>query len=246
MRYLIVTDIHANWEALEAVLDRAGGAYDKVVCCGDLVGYGADPNRAVEWVRANAQWTVRGNHDKACSGGEDLEWFNPLAQASALWTQSTLTPENLTWLRNLPRGPMLLGGFQILHGSPLDEDDYLITQTDAAQLVGYLETSISFFGHTHLQGGFAFKRRDVRRIPQVPGSEDRGTLFLERDQHWMINPGSVGQPRDGDPRAGFALFDDEERLVTYHRVDYDIAGAMTKIRDAGLPELLALRLGAGH
>jgi diadenosine tetraphosphatase ApaH/serine/threonine PP2A family protein phosphatase len=246
VRYLIVTDIHANWEALEAVLARAEGAYDKVLCCGDVVGYGADPNRAVEWVRANAQITVRGNHDKACAGGEDLEWFNPLAQASALWTQSVLTPENLTWLRNLPRGPSLTGGFQILHGSPLDEDDYVITQTDAAQLVGYLETAISFFGHTHLQGGFAFYRRAVRRLAQVPAGEDRAELSLDRDQQWMVNPGSVGQPRDGDPRAAFAVFDDEQRLVTYHRVEYNLDEAMAKIRQAGLPELLALRLAAGH
>ncbi|MGH9673269.1 MAG: metallophosphoesterase family protein [Bryobacteraceae bacterium] len=246
MRYLILTDIHANWEALEAVMARAGGGYDKILCCGDVVGYGADPNRATEWVREHVQATVRGNHDRACTGGADLEWFNPLAQASALWTLAELKEENVEWLQRLPRGPAPVGTFQILHGSPLDEDEYLITPNDASQLIGYLETSISFFGHTHIQGGFSFYRRAVSRLSPVPPGEESAEMHLDKDRQWLINPGSVGQPRDGDPRAAFAVFDARTRMLTWHRVDYDVETAARKIRDAGLPELLALRLVAGH
>jgi predicted phosphodiesterase len=122
VRYLILSDIHSNWEALEAVLADAGGSFDEALCCGDLVGYGADPNRVVEWVRSNVRIVVRGNHDKGCAGLEDLDWFNPIARSAAQWTAAVLAPENLEYLRNLPKGPIPLDSFQILHGSPLDED----------------------------------------------------------------------------------------------------------------------------
>ncbi len=246
MRYLILTDIHSNSEALAAVLDRASGAYDQVLCCGDIVGYGADPNPAADWVRTHCKTVIRGNHDKACAGGEDLEWFNALARASALWTQAVLTPENAAWLASLPRGPAMIGDFQILHGSPLDEDEYLVTQTDASQLLGYLETRVSFIGHTHLQGGFSLHRGGVRRIPPVPPAAELKELDLEPDAYYLINPGSVGQPRDGDPRAAFVIYTPGQRRVAYHRVPYDIDGAQRKIRDAGLPDLLALRLATGQ
>jgi predicted phosphodiesterase len=120
VRYLILSDIHANWEALETVLDRATGKYDEVLCCGDLIGYGADPNAVCDWCRAHVKVVVRGNHDKASVGLEDLEWFNPVAKAAALWTQAALTPENAEYVRNLPQGPITMDGFQIIHGSPLD------------------------------------------------------------------------------------------------------------------------------
>ncbi|MGH9665777.1 MAG: metallophosphoesterase family protein, partial [Bryobacteraceae bacterium] len=134
MRYLILSDIHANWEALDAVLAHAADAYDRILCCGDLVGYGADPNAVVEWVRAKVARVVRGNHDKACSGLEDLEWFNPIARASAEWTLKILSPDNADYLRRLPKGPAAVNGFDIAHGSPLDEDEYLITVNDVAQV----------------------------------------------------------------------------------------------------------------
>lgn len=245
MRYLIVSDIHANWEALEAVLAQAGSDYDRIVCCGDLVGYGADPDRVTEWVRQHVPDVVRGNHDKACAGLEDLEWFNPVARSSAVWTQKIMSLANLDYLHGLGKGPQRVDGFQIVHGSPLDEDEYLVSERDAAQVAPYLDLDVSFFGHTHLQGGFLCHRSGTRYLATTPRGADVDTLQLEKDVPYLINPGSVGQPRDRDPRAAYAFYEPEARLVTFCRVDYDIASAQKKILAAGLPELLALRLEAG-
>ncbi|MCC7237727.1 MAG: metallophosphoesterase family protein [Bryobacterales bacterium] len=246
MRYLILSDIHANLEGLQAVLRESEGAWDRVVCLGDTVGYGADPNACAAFVRENVPHVVRGNHDKACAGLDDLEWFNAAARASALWTQDVLAPENMEWLRGLPKGPLHLDGFQILHGSPLDEDEYLLQAGDAQQLTGYLDTPLSFFGHTHVQGGFMLHRNGVQRIPAVPRKSAHADFAIDPDSYVLINPGSAGQPRDGDPRAAFAIYDDEQRLVRYHRVAYDIAAAQAKIRAASLPDVLARRLSIGQ
>ncbi len=127
MRYLIISDIHANWEALQAVLNSAKGEYDRVLCCGDLVGYGADPNATVEWARANLSTVVRGNHDRACVGLDDLEWFNPVAKAAAIWSMSAITEENAAYIRSLPKGPLAVEDFHVAHGSPLDEDEYMVS-----------------------------------------------------------------------------------------------------------------------
>lgn len=245
MRYLILSDIHANWEALEAVLAHASGAYETVVCCGDLVGYGADPNPVVDWAREAVTAVVRGNHDKACVGLDDLEWFNPVARTAALWTENALTPDNLSYLRNLPKGPLTVDAFQILHGSPLDEDEYLISTLAATQVTAYLEVSPSFFGHTHLQGGFVFRQTGVRRIEKLGPQTEQRLVHLKEDALYLINPGSVGQPRDGDPRAAYLVYDVERRLLEYHRVPYPIQTAQAKIREAGLPGVLADRLTAG-
>jgi predicted phosphodiesterase len=247
VRYLILSDIHSNREALDAVLDAAAGdGYDEAVCCGDVVGYGADPNAAADWVRSHVRSVVRGNHDKACVGLDDLEWFNPAARASAIWTQHVLTPGNLEYLKRLARGPMLVSDFQILHGSPLDEDEYLIAAAEASMVTGYLDTRISFFGHTHLQGGFWLHRSGVRRIGAMSRTEDRQELLLDENSFYLINPGSVGQPRDGDPRAAWAVYDTDHRMIIYRRTEYDLACTQKKIRDAGLPEVLARRLMLGQ
>ena len=243
MRSLILSDIHANWEALEAVLSHASGKYDRILCCGDLVGYGADPNRVVDWVRANVAAVVRGNHDKACAGLDDLEWFNPVAKRAALWTRKSLEADKLEYLKNLPQGPETLGSFQILHGSPLDEDEYVVTEQDAVQVFPYVEQAISFFGHTHVQGGFQANDRLVRLIPGVAG--ESFALEVEKDGLYLVNPGSVGQPRDGDPRAAYAVYDEDHARVMYWRVGYDLAGAQRKIVEAGLPAILATRLATG-
>lgn len=245
MRYLILSDIHANWEALEAVLDHASGRYDEVLCCGDVVGYAADPNRAVEWARENVRFIVRGNHDKAAADLVSLEWFNSSAQAATLWTQRELTAENLDYLRRLPAGPLPIGDLQIFHGSPLDEDGYLVSAEDASQLFGYLDAAVSFFGHTHLQGGFLLYRDGTRRINAVQPGEDGREMTLSEDVLSLINPGSIGQPRDRDPRAAYVLYAPEDRFLTYHRVPYDLEKAQRKIIEAGLPEALANRLGTG-
>ncbi len=163
MRYLVISDLHSNWEALQAVLEDTAGKYDQILCCGDLVGYGADPNPVVDWVRRNVRATVRGNHDRACVGLEDLEWFNPVAQVGTLWTMERLTPDNAEFIRNLPMGPVAVSNFQLIHGSPVDEDDYLVNAADAGGAFPYAESSLIFFGHTHLQaasagGGSRFNR----------------------------------------------------------------------------------------
>lgn len=247
MRYLILSDIHGNQEALSAVLKEAqADGFDAIVCLGDVVGYGADPNSVVEWVKRNSSATVRGNHDKASVGLESLEWFNPAARASALWTRSVLTPENQEWLRQLPRGPVDVGGFQILHGSPVDEDEYLLHPSEVAQLVGYLDARVSFFGHTHIQGGFRVMRTTVKPVQAARWGSDREELTLELDSEYLINPGSVGQPRDRDPRAAWALYIPEERLVVFRRVEYDVPMASAKIVQAGLPSILAQRLYSGQ
>jgi predicted phosphodiesterase len=246
VRYLVLSDIHGNWEALEAVLRHCQGEYGEVLCCGDLVGYGADPNRVVDWMRANARALVRGNHDKACAGLDDLEWFNPIARAAAEWTGRSLTPENLAYLRNLPKGPVAVDSFQILHGSPLDEDDYLVSALAVAQIRDYLETQVSIFGHTHLQGGFLCHRNGVKRIGKPRPGEDRQVLELEPDVRYLINPGSVGQPRDGDARAAYLLYDPGDRFLEYRRAAYDVGKAQEKILAAGLPDILAGRLETGY
>lgn len=248
MAYLILSDIHANLEALEAVLKDAEGLYDRILCLGDLVGYGADPNAVVDWARTNLQVVVRGNHDKACVGMDDLEGYNVAARKSAEWTRSELTAESREYLERLPRGPVpYVGGkgetgdvqFDLVHGSPLDEDEYLITASDVWGVAESIETQLTFFGHTHVQGGFAVARNGILRIiPEGVLETDLGHLFL-------VNPGSVGQPRDADPRAAYALYSSENRTVDYRRVNYDVDRAAAKIRAAGLPDSLAARLYEG-
>lgn len=245
MRYLILSDIHANWEALQAVLAHAHTRYDHIVCCGDVVGYGADPDPVTEWVRANVASIVRGNHDKACAGLEDLEWFNTIARTSAMWTMQIMKADNIGYLHDLARGPAHVDGFQIVHGSPLDEDEYVVSDQDVAQVAPYLDSSVTFFGHTHLQCAFLCHRNGIKRLATVGAESDAEVLDLEGGVSYLINPGSVGQPRNGDPRAAYAIYQPETRLVTLCRVKYDVASAQRKILNAGLPELLALRLEAG-
>ncbi len=245
MRYLILSDIHSNWEALEAVLSAAEGLYEKIVCLGDLVGYGADPNRVVDWVRANVPVVIRGNHDKACSGLENLEWFNEVARQAALWTLSRLTDENRQYLVSLARGPLVTNGMTLVHGSILDEDEYVVSPREAAEVFPYLERPLTFFGHTHIQGGFV---QSGERLQLIRPQPDKGPQYLEiqADETYLLNPGSVGQPRDGDWRSGFLIYDSEDRLIVFYRVEYDLATAQEKIRIAGLPEHLAARLEVGR
>jgi predicted phosphodiesterase len=243
VRYLVISDIHANWEALEGVLSAARGQYDQVLCCGDLIGYGADPNAVVEWVRENAAAVVRGNHDKAGVDLAELEWFNPAAQAATIWTHKNLTPSNMSYVRDLPAGPLQVENFHLVHGSPLNEDEYIVEVEEAVEAFSYLPSSLVFFGHTHLQGGFEAQRDGVFGL----GSDLHSTMLeLNPDRAYLINPGSVGQPRDQNPDAGYVIFDSANRALFYYRATYDIARAQAKIRRAGLPLLLADRLAVGR
>jgi diadenosine tetraphosphatase ApaH/serine/threonine PP2A family protein phosphatase len=246
VRYLVVSDLHSNWEALEAVLEDTEGQYDRVVCCGDLAGYGPDPNRVLDWARANLHAVVRGNHDRACCGLEDLEWFNPVARAATVWTMAQLNPVNFDYLLQLPAGPLMADGFQLIHGSPLDEDEYLISATDARNVFDYLEASVSFFGHTHLQCGYARADGYFQIMRQLDPFQAEVRHRLDSDGIYLINAGSVGQPRDGDPRAAFALFDNESLEVVQRRVSYDYEATRRKIEASGLPDVLGSRLAIGR
>jgi len=253
MRYLILSDLHSNLEALQAVLGATQGKFDQVVCCGDVVGYGPDPNAVVDWIRQNVTEVVRGNHDKACSGVVDMEDLNPVAEQAAVWTRDHLNPENLQYLRNLPQGPRdVKGEFDIWHGSIRDEDEYVPTPWEAVESFDLLRHRVSFFGHTHIQGGFVRSRSRIAEISTigrsrgaVPRSKSRRILEIQAEEDYLLNPGSVGQPRDRDNRAAFAIFD-SEGLVEFGRVSYDIDATMEKILKAGLPEFLAYRLIAGR
>jgi predicted phosphodiesterase len=246
VRYLIVSDLHANLEALHAVLAQSAGGYDRALCCGDLVGYGADPNPVCDWVRLNCAVVVRGNHDRASTGQDDLEWFNPVARNAAMWTLQALSPENAAYILALPRGPVTVETFQLFHGSACDEDEYVIAAGEANQAFSYLETRVAFFGHTHVQGGFIWNQSRVETILRPPAHGDSQSLPIDPECAYMINPGSTGQPRDGDPRAAYALYDTDAKVVTYRRVVYDVAAAQKKIHAAGLPPILADRLSVGR
>ena len=248
MRVLVVSDLHSNLEGLQAVLAAAQGEYSQVVCCGDLVGYGPDPNAIVDWVRENVSAVVRGNHDKVCCGIDDAEGFNEVAKAAAYWTRGQLTPENLQHLRDLPVGPLeVMGRFTILHGSPRDEDEYITVSWEATEVFQHLIHPVSFFGHTHLQGGF-FRAPDspvqAILIPVGKG-ESRRVMELKATHTYYVNPGSVGQPRDGDGRAGFAIYD-TAGFIEFGRAAYDLESTANKMRQAGLPEFLARRLSLGR
>ena len=245
MRYLILSDIHGNLEALEAAMEDAKGRFDEILCCGDLVGYGAEPNAVCNWVRTHCKAVIRGNHDKVASGIEDMEDYNPAAVLSTMWTRRTLTDENIDYVRNLRQGPIEIDGFAMVHGSPRHEDEYLVDVRDAMQVRGAMTVGVTFFGHTHLQGGFFFRRNSVKAIEKVHPRRSEAMVAIDDSSRFLINPGSVGQPRDRDPRAAYAVYSVGERLVTYYRVEYDVAKAQGKILAAGLPEPLANRLAIG-
>lgn len=241
MRYLILSDIHSNWEALEAVIEATKGTYDRALCCGDLVGYGPDPNPVVDWVRTNCQVVIRGNHDRAAVGLEDLEWFNPIARTAAEWTLKTLTPVNRDYILRLPQGPVAVDGFLLAHGSPLDEDEYLVHATEAAHQFPYVSHNLTFIGHTHLQGGFAWNGKRATQVCRAPQE-----CQLDGETQYFINPGSVGQPRDSNPQAAYVIYEPEKRFVKFGRVPYDVGAVQKKIRDAGLHTTLADRLSLGR
>ena len=251
MRILLLSDIHSNLDALEACL-AAAPAYDSVVNLGDIVGYGANPNEVIDRSRQIGRVFVRGNHDKAACGLIDLKDFNPLAALATTWTRDQLTPENLEWLRSLPHGPVQIDGVpdvQFVHGSPGDEDEYVVTARDAVEPLMLTSRAVTFFGHTHLQGCFTMNGVHLdafRPVYKTVGQTESSEVPLKGGLRYMVNPGSVGQPRDGDWRAGFAVFDSDTRIVTFCRVPYNLKAAQDRILAANLPQRLATRLAAGR
>jgi predicted phosphodiesterase len=246
MRYLILSDIHANREALSAVLAFVRRKpWDKVVFLGDLVGYGANPNQTVDMVRAlRPLVAIRGNHDKVCSGIEDGELFNRVALQAAMWTRGKLTPSNLKWLRSLPEGPMVVDeAFAVSHGTPIDEDAYIFGEIEALNVFRQTNFPVCFFGHSHFPVIFGLSPDAITTVLTVAPSF---RFRLRPGVRYLINPGSIGQPRDGNPLASFAIYDSDSQAVTIHRIPYRVEQAQERILKAGLPRPLADRLALGR
>ena len=245
MRALVVSDLHSNAEALRAVLNRVRRKkFDTVICLGDFVGYGAQPNQVLDTMRQlrGRKIYIRGNHDRVASGLDDANGFNHAAKTAALWTRDHLSPPNRRFLRDLTHGPTLAGGVLLCHGSPYDEDEYVFNVHHAAQVLALYEAPFILFGHTHLPAVFSI---DQDRCVKGFAVRSDATVRLEPNERYLINPGSVGQPRDRNPFASCILFDTEKRSVRFLRVEYDIDKAQASILKAGLPDVLAQRLRYG-
>jgi predicted phosphodiesterase len=247
MRYLILSDIHANVTALDAVLAATKGRWDKCACLGDIVGYGPDPNETIDRIRSLDCVTIRGNHDKAIAGITEGEDFNPIARTAVLWSREQLTSDNLEFLLRLRPGPEFVDGFCIVHGSISDEDEYVFVPLQALEELRIAPTALTFFGHTHRQGGFMQRGSGLGVINFDPTPKHLiWTLPIEEGATYLLNPGSIGQPRDGDPRAAYAIADTEKKNVEYWRIPYDIAAVQTRMLNALLPEPLIKRLSVGR
>lgn len=246
MRYLVLSDIHANLEALEAVLEAAGDIpHERLLVLGDLIGYGANPNEVVDRIRELAPHAViRGNHDKVGAGLEPSDAFNTVARTAIRWTYEALSDDNRDWLAELPAGPLVIDDLlEICHGTPQDEDMYVFDDGDVLRSMQAATRRLCLFGHTHVQVGYRLANQsltletaDLRRPLHVPISHG----------HYLINPGSVGQPRDGDPRAAFGIYDAQAQAVEIYRTHYPVERTQARIREAGLPEALAQRLMIGR
>ncbi len=247
MRYLILSDIHSNDEALAAVIARVRRKkFDKVVVLGDFVGYGANPNQIIDRIRKikREKIMIRGNHDKVVVGTETGDLFNSVALEAARWTGSRLTPANWKYIEALPMGPAIVDGdFAVCHGSPLDEDAYIFSDIDAYMNFQQGAWKVCFFGHSHIPSIFTLERSAIR-VEVVRG--DRSKIVLDPRKRYLINPGSIGQPRDRNPNAAYAIFDSKERVVFFDRVSYDVGRAREKILKAGLPAMLGDRLPLGQ
>lgn len=240
MRIALFGDIHANLEALEAVLgDAKTQEVSEYVCMGDIVGYNADPAACLEQVRSMDCPTVKGNHDDDASSGHSLEAMNPVAAAALEWTRLQLSDEQRQWLRRL-RMVRQVADFTVVH-STLDQPahwNYVTNRFDAMSNFSYQFTQVCFHGHTHVPR--VYIKRD--KVLEVPAD----TLAIEDGAKYFINVGSVGQPRDGDWRACYAIYDIDSKTVNFRRVEYDIARTQEKILSAGLPEMLAERIAEGR
>jgi len=243
MRYLILSDIHGNLAALEAVLEAAGNSYDKVWCLGDIVGYGPFPNESIARLRAMNPLCVAGNHDWAALGRLDLDEFSNDARYACLWTQKALTQVSQEYLEELPER-IVVGEFTLVHGSPRQPIwEYILSPSIARSNFEYFETPYCLVGHTHVPVVFRQSHQNPNLI-EVRLLSEENPLLLGEDR-LLINPGSVGQPRDGDNRAAFAILDDEARTLEYRRVIYPIEVTQKRMQETGLPIRLIARLTYG-
>ncbi len=240
VRYAILADVHSNLEALEAVLRAlTGSRIDRYICVGDVVGYGADPKPCMDRIREMCDVVVAGNHDWAVAGSLSMDFFNQYAREAIEWTRRQLADDDIAWLRGLPLQHDLDGLATLVHSTLHDPEafDYLLTSYDAHLSMRVLERPLCFVGHSHIpitfmeRGGLGFTFAD--------------TIELAKVDKAIVNPGSVGQPRDENPAAAYAVYDTVKRKVTLHRVEYDVDTCCAKIEKAGLPQALADRLRVG-
>jgi diadenosine tetraphosphatase ApaH/serine/threonine PP2A family protein phosphatase len=233
LRYAFLSDIHSNLEALTSALNAVENRrVDRIVCLGDIIGYGADPSACLKLVRENADYIILGNHDAGVVGTTELQWFNDFARAAVLWTRSVLSDDEKDFLRSLPLEDTA-DDLHFVHGTPHDPEGwhYIFSSYDVIPQFPHIKGHTCFVGHSHIPG-------DYREKPSVPG--EVGTARR------IINVGSVGQPRDRDPRLCCAIYDSETRHLELIREEYDIQTAAAKIRQAGLPDFLAERLNWGQ
>jgi predicted phosphodiesterase len=246
MRYLILTDIHANLEGLHTCLkDARARGYDETLVLGDIVGYGPDPNAVIESIRElKPKAIVRGNHDKVALGMNQAEGFHAAARAAAHWMLESLTDENREWLVALPMGPTIIDGeLEICHGAPFDEDAYIFDELDARHAFEAATAPVCFYGHTH----FAVVFRLIKDLLEIVSPSNGETaLTIEPQARYLVNPGSVGQPRDGDPRAAYALYDTNTKQLDLIRLAYPLEITQEKMLKVGLPDPLARRLALGR
>jgi predicted phosphodiesterase len=244
MRYLVISDVHSNLESLEKLFSlKKTNNIDKILFLGDLVGYGANPNEVIDYfLTLKNTYYVRGNHDKVVAGIESSSLFNPVAAFSAEWSKNQISKNNLKFLKSMPQGPKIVDYFStICHGSTFDEDYYVFSIFEASESIKFMETSVGFFGHTHFPIMYLLRNNKIDTVPFVKETK----IKLDPNTKYLINPGSIGQPRDKDPHPSFIIFDSDKREIQFYRYSYSIKKTQKKIRDAGLPDALALRLESG-
>ncbi len=244
MKYLIFSDIHGNLEAFKKLLSlKQIKNIDKMLFLGDLVGYGPDPDEVINLFKELKNvYYIRGNHDKVISDLESSSMFNPIAQFSAEWSKSNIGGKNKGFLRKFPKGPMVIDSFiTICHGSNFDEDYYVFSPYEALESLKFMTTSIGFFGHTHFPIMYMYRNKKINSV----ALESNKTIKLDVNTRYLINPGSIGQPRDRNPDPSFIIFDSDKKVIKYYRFKYDYKLTQKKIRENGIPEPLAARLESG-
>lgn len=247
MRYLILADIHANYDALAAVLEYVKNEkIDKYIILGDVVDYGVEPNEVIDTLRKlKPQEAVHGDHEKWFTKELDEEYFDPEVLVCSKWTADHLSETSWEYIRSLPKGPRTIDDtFDIVHGSYPDEDAYIWDQEILLTSFENLKNPIGFYGHTHIP--VLISQKVDEKIDVHAAREEKNTFQLIEENKYLINPGSVGQPRDSDPRAGFAILDSDKMIITLYRIPYDHKSAARKVEDAGLPEFFSQRLLAGE
>lgn len=242
MRYAILADIHSNLNAFRAVIDdlNSGGGFQKIWCLGDIVGYGPEPHECIQLLCEYEHLCVAGNHDWACIGKISNTIFNPVAAEACEWTEQQLNTDEINYLAGLPE-MITEGDFTLVHGSPRNPlTEYLISDIDAEQNLSYFDTPYCLIGHSHVP--MVFEKNNTVIFTRLV----EGIPVQLGDNRLILNPGGVGQPRDNDPRAAYAVYDSDLQVIEHFRVEYDVKTTQNKMRQAGLPEMLAARLDYGR